>query len=62
MGHKIILKTSAVVSETRKLRDQFPIEFCLEKPLRAAVRKYRLGVCKMKKIENPQTLSEYRSR
>ena len=27
--------------------------------LRAAVRKYRLGVCK---IENPQTLSEYRSR
>ena len=32
------------------------------KLLRAAVGKYRLGVCKMKKIENPQILSEYRSR
>ena len=30
--------------------------------LKAAVCKYRLKVCKMKKIENPQTLSEYGSR
>ena len=29
---------------------------------RAAVSKYRLGVCKMKKIESLQTLSEYRPR
>ena len=30
--------------------------------LRAAVRKYRLGGMQNEKIENPQTLSEYRSR